>query len=143
MPQVPLWRLNLLRALYLFWAVGLGSLVWPNILFHAGDWQLLSTVARSLLAAMSLLALLGLRYPLQLLPMLLFEMLWKSIWLVTVALPLWLAHSIDPVTAESVKACLLVVIVPVAMPWRYFLAAFVTRPGTPWTRAGVRRAAAS
>jgi hypothetical protein len=44
-------------------------------------------VAACLLTAMALPALLGLRYPVRLLPILLFESLWKLIWLSVVALP--------------------------------------------------------
>jgi hypothetical protein len=36
---------------------------------------------------MSLLALLGLRYPVQLLPLLVFESAWMLIWLAAVAVP--------------------------------------------------------
>ncbi len=43
-------------------------------------------VVSSLLAAMSLLVVLGLRYPLQMLPLLLFELVLKSIWLIAFAI---------------------------------------------------------
>jgi len=38
---------------------------------------------------MSLLAFLGLRYPVGMLPILLFEVTWKVIWIVAVARPTW------------------------------------------------------
>lgn len=40
-----------------------------------------------LLAAMSLLAFLGPRYPIRMLPILLFEVAWKEIWIAAVAIP--------------------------------------------------------
>jgi hypothetical protein len=36
-------------------------------------------VVRSVLAAVSLLAVLGIRYPLKMLPLLFFELVWKTI----------------------------------------------------------------
>ena len=43
-------------------------------------------VTLCLLIAMSLLAFLGLRYPVKMLPVLLFEALWKLLWFGVVAL---------------------------------------------------------
>ena len=73
-------RLYLLRAMYLFIAVGLVLTVWPAIIAPPNTTANASTVVRSLLGALAVLCLLGLRYPLQMLPLLLFELLWKVIW---------------------------------------------------------------
>ena len=125
-------RLNILRAGYLLIAVGLGSQVWPAIIHHARPWELMHGVADSLLAALSALAFLGLRYPLKMLPLLYFEMLWKAIWLIAIALPLWQAHRIDPDTADTVQACLMVVIFPIIIPWRYVFAHYLAAPAESW-----------
>lgn len=50
-----------------------------------------------------------LRYPLQMLPILLFELTWKAIYLLAFALPLWSAHRIDAATAEDIRSILMVV----------------------------------
>ena len=90
-------------------------------------------VVRSLLATVALLALLGLRYPLQMLPLLLFELVWKSIWLLAFALPLWRAHSIDANTKDTVFACVMgIIIFPIAIPWPYLFAHDVKRPPDRW-----------
>ncbi len=64
-----------------------------------------------LLTAMSLLAFLGLRYPVRLVPILLFEVVWKLIWLGVVALPAALAGTVDDAMSEVISSCLLVVVV--------------------------------
>lgn len=135
MPQVSLFRLYLLRATYLFVVVGLGLTIWPPILNHTATWPLMNGVVCSLLAGVSILAALGIRYPLQMLPVLLFELIWKSTWLIAVALPLWFA---DRMTAESMATvidCLVgVILMPIVIPWGYVISNYLKRPGDPWGR---------
>ena len=133
MTGVSTFRLYLLRAVYLLIVVGLGGQIWPGVIHHATGTELMDGVVSSLLAGVSLLAVLGLRYPLQMLPLLLFELAWKSIWLIAFALPLWSAHQLDAGTRETIKACLLgILIFPLGIPWRYVFAHYVAKPGDPW-----------
>ena len=136
MTDVSTFRLYLMRGLYLVICLGLGSMIWP-LMFHHKPWDLMHGVACSLLAALSALMALGVRYPLQMLPLLLFELAWKAIWLVAIALPLWSAHRLDAETMETVKACLGgIVLCPLVIPWRYVLANYMTKRGDRWNRAG-------
>ena len=136
MSEVSNLRLYLLRATYLLVAVGLGLEIWPLMLHHQ-PWDLMHGVACSLLSAVAVLALAGVRHPLQMLPILLFELLWKSIWLVAIALPAWSAHQIDAGMRQTVLACLMGIIFPVVMPWRYIVTHYVLKPGDRWSgRAG-------
>ena len=82
--------------------------------------------------AVSALALLGLRYPLQMLPLLFFELVWKSIWLIVVALPLWSAHQPMDAKTSAVLACLMGVIFPIVIPWRYVFSNYVMKRGDRW-----------
>ncbi|MFH5823089.1 hypothetical protein [Georgenia sp. AZ-5] len=130
--RVPLWRLYALRVGYLIIAVGLAVTRWPVLVNHAQPWPLMDSVVVCMLVAMSLLALLGIRYPVQMLPLLLFETAWKLIWLAVVALPLWTADRMDPATWETTFACLWVVIVLAVIPWRHVITHYVTKPGDRW-----------
>ena len=125
-------RLYLLRAGYLLLAVGLGLTVWPQILNHTTHWGLMSGVVKCMLGAMGALALLGLRYPLQMLPLLFFEIAWKTIWLTVVALPAWSAHQLDADTTETAIECLMVVVIVAAIPWDYVFGAYVRKGGDRW-----------
>jgi hypothetical protein len=130
--DVPVWRLYALRAGYLLLVVGLGSQIWPVILHHPKPWELMHGVADSMFGALSALAVLGLRYPLRMLPLLLFELLWKTIWLTVIALPLWINHHIDADTLDTAQACLMGVIFPIIIPWPYVLKTFAAQPGDRW-----------
>ena len=130
--SVSLPRLYLLRFGYLVVAVGLALTKWPLIINHDRPWPLFEGVETCMLVALSLLAFLGLRYPLQMLPILLFELAWKLIWVAVVVLPLWLANQIDPATLKVFYSCLVVLIVLAVIPWRYVITHYVTKPGDPW-----------
>jgi hypothetical protein len=87
-----------------------------------------------MLVALSLLSFLGLRYPLQMLPILLFELAWKFIWVTVVVLPLWTSDQMDPATLSVFYSCLVVLIVAAVIPWRYVVAHYVTKQGDPWRK---------
>ena len=128
-----MFRLNLLRATYLLLLVGLAFDQWPALLHHPPTWTVMRSVVSAVLTAVSLLAVLGLRYPLQMLPLLLFELTWKTIWVVVFALPPWLAHNMDAATRETAFACVMgLVIMPVVLPWPYVIAHYLRKPGDRW-----------
>ncbi len=135
MTDIAPWRLNLLRAGYLLLVVGLGPMVWPAIATHLADRELMHGVVLAMLGALSALAVLGLRYPLYMLPLLFWELAWKSIWLVAVARPLWAAHHLAGDSAETAYECLMAVVFLVTIPWDYVWRTFAARSGEPWRRA--------
>lgn len=88
-------------------------------------------VAKSMLAALALLSLLGVRYPLQLIPVLLFETLWKTLWLLTIAIPAmdsgqWAALE------STFYECVGIIIVYFLMPWSYVWSRFFRQSSEPW-----------
>ncbi|MBV9748977.1 MAG: hypothetical protein JO157_09190 [Acetobacteraceae bacterium] len=144
MTDVPLYRLYLLRAMYLIIAAGMGVQIWP-LLFHHRPWEVMHGVGVSFLAALTLICLAGVRYPLAMLPLLVFEFLWKAIWMLAIALPAVLHHHFDADVRETAFACGLgVVLVPLVLPWPYLFARFVRAPGDRWGRVrGIVQAAAA
>lgn len=130
--EVSVLRLYLLRAMYLLIVVGLGLVVWPGIIDRATPWTLNGGVVKCMLAAFSLLSLLGLRYPLQMLPVLMWELLWKALWLGIVAYPAWAAGTIDAATSATAFECMLVVLIPIVLPWGYVIKHYVRAPGARW-----------
>ena len=136
--QVSLMRLYLLRLGYFVMAAGLVVTKWPLIINHNSPWPLFEGVETCMLVAMSVLSFLGLRYPIKLLPILLFEIGWKFIWVSVVVLPLWISGELDQATAEIFYSCLVVLIVFAVVPWRYVVTHYVTTPGDPWRPAVTR-----
>ncbi|TYP79183.1 hypothetical protein [Paenibacillus methanolicus] len=136
MYEVSLFRLYLLRAAYLFIAVGLSIYVLPDVIQQVIDptreWEMMEGVVACMQAALCVLCFVGLRYPLKMLPLLVWEMVWKAIWLLIVALPLWMSGEMDEATWSTAFACFMGIVAPIAMPWRYLFKKFASLTGDRW-----------
>jgi hypothetical protein len=132
--SLPTYRLNIMRVGYLVMGVGLALVKWPLFFQDGGVASLpvFEGVVAALLTAMSLLAFLGLRYPIQLLPLLVFESLWKLIWLAAVGVPHLMAGDMDPQLSSVFFSVSLVVIILAVTPWDYVWKRYVSAPGAPW-----------
>jgi hypothetical protein len=128
---VSLWRLYILRACYALLAAGEGSIQLPAFLHHA-HWTLANGGAHSFLLALALLSIVGIRYPLGMLPLLVYELLWKMIWLCGIALPLWLANQVDADTRKAFFEIAPVIILFPLLPWGYIFSSYVKKPGDRW-----------
>ena len=125
-------RLNLLRFPYAIMAVGQTLVTWPGVISHPIAPVLGGAAAHSLLAGVGAISILGLRYPLKMLPILLFEILWKLIFLGFYALPLWRSGQMDADSWENIWPCFIVGIFFPLIPWRYVWANYVTQGGERW-----------
>lgn len=132
MTEVSPLRLWVMRAMYLTMAAGIGLTIWPLILSHGAELPLMTGVAFALLGTIGLLSLLGLRYPLQMLTLLLFELIWKAIWLAAFALPRWLDGTLDEGMRSTVFDTSLGLVLIFVIPWRYVYANYILRSGDPW-----------
>jgi len=76
---------------------------------------------------------LGIRYPLRMLPLLLFEITWKLIWALAVWLPALLNHSLARDVADNAIGILPgPVVVAILLPWGYLWKQYVVAPGDRW-----------
>jgi hypothetical protein len=128
---LPTWRLNVMRAGYALMVIGIAVTKWPQLLAHE-PWELKEGTVLAMLVAMSALALLGLRYPARMLPLLMFEVAWKLLWLGSVALPLWLDGDLAGATRVQAEAVLWVVFIIAVVPWRHVVDQFVVARGERW-----------
>ena len=128
--DVSLARLYVLRATYLLLVVGLGGVMVPVLFSHE---PMARGVIPSLLGAVWLLAFIGLRYPLQMLPVLLFEFAWKTIWMIAFGLPQWSSGQLPPTFAGDLGAIAAgVILMPIVIPWGYVYRRYVKQPANRW-----------
>jgi hypothetical protein len=119
-------NIYLLRLLFLLVFIFVGYDSWSTILGHDGAWDHVRAAAFCMWGAYSLLSLIGVLYPLKMLPLVLFEIVYKAVWLVIVAYPLWIANELVGSPAEEMTAAFLWVVLPIlAMPWAYFFKAYI------------------
>jgi hypothetical protein len=133
MHELTTFRLHLLRALYLLIAVAMGLQIWPLILASPETPEHMRGVVWAMLGALTLLCALGVRYPVRMMPLLMFELAWKCIWVAAFGIPLWSSGRLDAGTSDTLFSTLLgVVLVPLVLPWPYLFAKYLKTPGDPW-----------
>ena len=129
-PEVSLKRLYLLRAMYLVWVLGGFLMALPPLIEP-------DPAARGMLPSMLgglwVMGFVGLRYPLQMLPIFLFEFAWKTIWLIAFGLPQWMAGRTTPQLSEDLLAIgtgpiLFAIVIPWGHVWRHY----IKQPAERW-----------
>jgi hypothetical protein len=136
MKKISTLRINLLRLFYLVLIVGIGweMRVWTEMIHQVAAMRLDSGTVTCMLFALSVLSILGLRYPLKMLPVLFWEITWKTSWLLGVALPDWLRGQWSKDLGASTFAVGMIVIFVPLVPWSYVLEHYVKGRGDPWWR---------
>ena len=121
-------QIFLLRVGYVLVFAFVGIRSWTSLFAHQGDWDPLVAAAVSMWASVSLLSLIEVFRPLKMLPLVLFEIGYKVIWLIAVAWPLWAANRLAGSAAEDMTYAFLPVVVPIALvPWDYVFRTYVSR----------------
>jgi hypothetical protein len=124
--QLSTLRLNSMRFLYLFTAVVVGISAWPAVINPGKPWDTLQGVAWSFYAAYSLLMLLGVRFPVEMLPLMLLQLFYKLIWLIGVGYPLWSAGHLAPMASGALKSFTIAAVLDlIVIPWPYVFENYV------------------
>ena len=128
--EVSLLRLYLLRANYLLWTAGglimaLPALIDPDPAARG--------MIESMLGGLWVMGVFGLRYPLQMLPIFLFEFVWKTIWLLAFGLPQWIrGGASDRLTEDLIGIGNGPLLFGVIIPWGYVWRHYFKEPTERW-----------
>lgn len=136
LPHVPLWRLYVLRATYgifvfpaLVMAPFLGGPLAKLVVHAPSERGMINGIQVGLFA----MAALGLRYPLKMLPILLFEFAWKAIWLLAYGMPQWAAGVESPqLNLDLILIGGGPILFGLVIPWTYVWHHFVRAPAERW-----------
>ena len=128
--EVPLWRLYLMRAIALVFVVSGFSNYLPKLIDPDPTGRGMTI---SMLGGLWVLAFLALRYPLLMVPIYLFEFVWKSIWLLAFGLPQWTAGRVDPQLSKDLwEIGLFPFVFALIIPWGYVWRHYVRAPSERW-----------
>ena len=127
--EVSLVRLYVMRATALLAIWGLFGTV-EALIEHA---PMDRGVHKALISGLWVMAFFALRYPLRMVPVLLFEMVWKTVWLVFFGLPQYWSGVGSPRLGEDLWAIgAFPIVVAIVIPWGYVWRHYVKAPGDRW-----------
>jgi hypothetical protein len=122
-PRINIYLLRLLFTLMFFF---LTFESWKTILTHTGPWNDANAAAWCMWGSYSVISFIGMVRPLKMLPIVLFEIIYKTTWLLVVAYPLWVKNELIGSPAEEMTQVFIWVVFPiVAMPWGYFFRTYI------------------
>jgi len=131
-PPVALWQTWGLRIIFAAMVIVLGSKQLNYILEGASQWNNWRGLGHSMLFTLAVLAIGGVFRPLAFLPLMIYEIAWKLVWLLVVALPPFLAGEPIPgivsVKGSVIGICLIMVLIP----WKYVWWRYFKQPIEPW-----------
>src|SRR4030088_1639405 len=121
-------NIYLLRVLYFLLFVGVGLQTWSTIINHQGPSDHTKAVASCFWAAYPTLSIFGLLRPLQWLPIVIFMIFYKTLWVIVVAYPLWRGGArAGPPAEEMAHIFVWAPVVSIFVPWVYVFKNYVLR----------------
>ena len=133
-PPVPLWKTWGLRIIFAAMVIVLGSKQLNYLLEGASEWSNWRGLGHSMLFTLAVLAIGGVFRPLAFLPVMIYEMAWKIVWLAVVALPPWLAGEQIPGIVNAQSSIIGIGILMILIPWKYVWWRYFAQPIEPWRR---------
>ena len=116
-----------MRFIFLLMSTLLAFDVWSHIVTNQHPWQPSDAMDWSVWAAFSAFAFIGLFRTVEMIPILLLEILYKGIWLILVALPLYQSGTLTDDATDGMLIPFCFVVLPiVAVPWGYVVKTYLT-----------------
>jgi hypothetical protein len=117
----------MLRLFYFLAAAFVATWAWRALLTHEGPWEQYQSVMICVWAAYPTLMAIGLIHPVRMLPIMLFTVFYKALWLGIVAYPMYQAGTLTPSALQMAKDFALLPIAIIAVPWGYAFRTYLLR----------------
>jgi hypothetical protein len=114
-------NIYVLRLFFVLMFCVMGYSAWTHIFSHSGTWEPINAVTWCVWAAYATISVLGIYNTLKMLPILLFMIFYKTLWLIVVAYPLWKTDTLVGSPSEELATIFIWAIVPALFfPYKYF-----------------------
>ena len=115
-----------MRLIYILMATFLAMDVWTHIITYDQRWDPSDAMNWSVWAAFTFFAVIGIFHTVKMIPIMLLEIVYKTIWLILVALPLFLDGNLSDDTTDGMIYPFLFVILPlIFVPWGYVVKKYI------------------
>ena len=119
-------NIYLLRLLYFLMFAFVGFDAWSTIVTHQGPWDPTRAVAWCAWAAYATLSLFGLFNPLRWLPIVIFMIFYKTLWIIVVAYPMWSAGTLAGSSADEMAHVFIAApFLTLIIPWKYVFEKYI------------------
>ena len=119
-------NIYLLRVLYFLMFVGVGLPTWSTVINHEVPWDHTKAVAVCVWVAYPTVAVFGIINPLRWLPIVIFMIFYKTLWVFAVAYPPWRAGTLAGSPAEEMAHVFAwSPVVGIFVPWIYVFKTYV------------------
>ncbi|WP_108812102.1 hypothetical protein [Sphingorhabdus sp. Alg231-15] len=116
----------IMRIPFFFTGVLFTFTAWGTLIEHWGTFEPIEGVAFAFWGALSLLAIIGLRFPVKMLPILLLQFGYKLLWIAAVGYPLMSRGELDSSGQDLFQANAMGVVIDlIAIPWIYVIRTYV------------------
>jgi hypothetical protein len=119
-------QVYVLKLFFLLMFLFAGKDSWTELITHKGEWNPEIAIAWCSITAYTTLSLLGVFHTLRMLPIMLFMFLYKGLWLIVVAYPLWRNGNLTGNEAEDWVPVFMLISIPMLFtPWKYVFKTYV------------------
>ena len=119
-------HIYVLRTYFALMFFMMGQTAWTEIFTHTGEWEPIGAVTWCVWSAYATLSIIGIYNTLKMLPIVIFMVFYKVLWLAVVAYPLWATNTLNGSSAEELAVIFTGALVALPfIPWRYFYRIYV------------------
>ena len=119
-------KVYVLKLFFLLMFLFVAKDAWTELITHKGEWNAEVAIAWCAIAAYTTLSGLGIFHTLKMLPIMLFMLLYKGLWLGFVAYPLWKNGTLAGSEVEGWAEIFIGIFIPIIfVPWKYVFKTYI------------------